>query len=131
MQARAAHPELRVFLVEDSELIRGRIRAGLADIPGLRTVGYADTAADAVREVLALRPDVVLLDLNLREGNGMEVLRSLREGAPEIDIYFCSNYVAAPWQSMALRLGARDVFDKSTEFGRVKDVLARRAASLH
>ncbi|MGQ0509775.1 MAG: response regulator [Betaproteobacteria bacterium] len=131
MKAQAIQPELRVFLVEDSELIRGRIRAGLSDIPGLRTVGYADTAADAVREVLARHPDVVLLDLRLRQGNGLEVLRALHANAPEIDVYLCSSYAGEPYRGMALRLGARDVFDKSTEFGRVKEVLARRAAHLH
>jgi DNA-binding NarL/FixJ family response regulator len=122
---------LRVFLVEDSELIRARIRAELATIPGLRTVGHADTAADAIRDVLAQHPDVVLLDLRLREGTGMDVLRALHASAPEIDVYLCSSYAAEPYRGMALRLGARAVFDKSTEFGRVKETLARRAASLH
>lgn len=131
MQAQAIQAPLRVFLVEDSELIRARIRAELATIPGLRTIGYADTAVDAIREVLAQHPDVVLLDLRLREGTGMEVLRALRASAPEIDVYLCSSYAGEPYRGMALRLGAREVFDKSTEFGRVKEALARRAASLH
>lgn len=131
MQAQAIHAPLRVFLVEDSELIRARVRAELATIPGLRTVGHADTAADAIRDVLAQHPDVVLLDLRLREGTGMDVLRALHASAPEIDVYLCSSYATEPYRGMALRLGARDVFDKSTEFGRVKETLARRAASLH
>lgn len=122
---------LRVFLVEDSELIRARIRAELATIPGLRTIGHADTAAEAISDVLATHPDVVLLDLRLRQGTGMDVLRALQASAPEIDVYLCSSYAAEPYRSMALRLGARGVFDKSTEFGRVKEALARRAANLH
>lgn len=124
-------PSLRVFLVEDSELIRARIRAELATIPGLQTVGFAETAADAISEILAAHPDVVLLDLRLREGTGMDVLRALHAGAPEVDVYLCSSYAGEPYRGMALRLGARDVFDKSTEFGRVKEVLAHRAANLH
>jgi len=131
MKHHAKHAPLRVFLVDDSELVRGRIRAELADIPDLQAIGCADTAADAVRDVLATHPDVVLLDLHLREGNGLDVLRALHAGAPEIDVYLCSNYANEPFRGMALRLGAREVFDKSTEFGRVKETLARRAASLH
>lgn len=131
MQAQAIHAPLRVFLVEDSPEVLERIEADLALIPGLSTVGHADTAADAITEVLASHPDVVLLDLRLREGTGMDVLRALHASAPEIDVYLCSSYAAEPYRAMALRLGARDVFDKSTEFGRVKEVLARRAASLH
>lgn len=131
MEHQAATAPLRVFLVEDSELVRGRIRAELATIPGLTAVGFAETAADAVRDVLATHPDVVLLDLHLREGNGLEVLRALHADAPEIDVYLCSNYAQEPYRTMALRLGAREVFDKSTEFGLVRETLARRAASNH
>ncbi len=131
MQAQASHTPLRVFLVEDSPEVLQRIQTDLALIPGLSTIGHADTAADAIREVLAAHPDVVLLDLRLREGNGLEVLRALHAGAPEIDVYLCSSYAAEPYRSMALRLGARGVFDKSTEFARVREALARRAAKLH
>lgn len=131
LAASTPNPTLRVFLVEDSVLIRARIRAELATIPGLRTIGHAETAGEAITDILASHPDVVLLDMRLREGTGMDVLRALHASAPEIDVYLCSSYAAEPYRSMALRLGARDVFDKSTEFGRVKDVLARRAASLH
>ncbi len=122
---------LRVFLVEDSDLVRDRMEADLATVPGLRTIGHAETAADAIRQVLAEHPDVVLLDLRLREGSGMDVLNALHAQAPEIDVYLCSNYAAEPYRSMALRLGAREVFDKSTEFGLVRETLARRAASHH
>ena len=131
MQTQAIHPAVRVFLVEDSPEVLQRIEADLALIPGLRTIGHAETAAGAIADILASHPDVVLLDLRLREGTGMDVLRAVHASAPEIDVYLCSSYAAEPYRSMALRLGARDVFDKSTEFGRVKDVLARRAASLH
>ena len=131
MQAQATHAPLRVFLVEDSPEVLERIQADLALIPGLSTIGHADTAADAIREVLAAHPDVVLLDLRLREGTGMDVLRALHASAPEIDVYLCSSYAAEPFRGMALRLGAREVFDKSTEFGRIKEVLARRAAAFH
>lgn len=131
MQAQVIHAPLRVFLVEDSPEVLERIQADLALIPGVSAIGHAETAADAIREVLARHPDVVLLDLRLRQGNGLEVLRALHASAPEIDVYLCSSYAGEPYRGMALRLGAREVFDKSTEFGRVKEALARRAANLH
>lgn len=131
MQAQAIHAPLRVFLVEDSADVLERIEADLARIPGLSTIGHAATAADAIREVLATHPDVVLLDLRLRQGTGMDVLRALHASAPEIDVYLCSSYAGEPYRAMALRLGAREVFDKSTEFSLVRETLARRAASHH
>lgn len=131
MQTQAIQAPLRVFLVEDSPEILQRIEADLALIPGVSTIGHADTAADAIRDVLAQHPDVVLLDLRLRQGTGMDVLRALHASAPEIDVYLCSSYAGEPYRGMALRLGAREVFDKSTEFGLVRETLARRAASHH
>jgi DNA-binding NarL/FixJ family response regulator len=129
-KAQLARP-LRVFIVEDSPLVRDRIEAVLREIPGVQTVGHAEGAPDAVRAVLEAHPDVVLLDLRLREGNGMEVLSALRSGAPDIEVYVCSNFAAEPYRGMALRLGAREVFDKSTEFARVREAIARRAAGSH
>jgi DNA-binding NarL/FixJ family response regulator len=83
MQAQAIHAPLRVFLVEDSPEVLQRIQTDLALIPGLSTVGHADTAADAIRDVLATHPDVVLLDLRLPDDSGVNVCRKIRELLPK------------------------------------------------
>jgi DNA-binding NarL/FixJ family response regulator len=57
------------------------------------------------------------------------VLRAVHRAAPEIDVYMLSNFVSEPYRRLAERLGARDFFDKSKEFERVRDTVARRAAN--
>ena len=122
---------MKIFLVEDSAPIRARLAEMLAAIPGTRLVGIAETAESAIRDILARRPDVVVLDLSLAGGtSGFEVLRGVCREAPEIDVYMLSNFVAEPYRSLAERLGARDFFDKSTEFDRVRRVMAQRAAAV-
>lgn len=121
---------MEIFLVEDSPPIRMRLAEMLAAIPGTRLVGVAERADIAIREILAKRPDVVVLDLSLAGGtSGFEVLRGVCREAPEIDFYMLSNFAAEPYRSLAERLGAREFFDKSTEFERVRRIIAERAAA--
>jgi DNA-binding NarL/FixJ family response regulator len=119
---------MEIFLVEDSALLRARLTDLLGAIPGAQVVGAAGQAGVAIREILALKPDVVLLDINLAQGSGFDVLRAVCRQAPEIDVCMLSNFSADPYRQLAERLGAREFFDKSREIERVREFLARRAA---
>ena len=122
---------MEIYLVEDSSLVRARLAALLETLPGASLVGETDRADTAIRGILALRPDTVLLDLNLAQGSGFDVLRAVCREAPEIDVYVLSNFTAAPYRELAERLGARGFFDKSIEIERVRDLVAQRAAVVH
>jgi DNA-binding NarL/FixJ family response regulator len=120
---------MQIFLVEDSGPVRARLSEMLGAIPGATLVGSAANADDAIREILCLRPQVVVLDLSLAGGSsGFDVLRTVRNAAPEIEFYMLSNFSADPYRQLAERLGARDFFDKTKEFERVRDVITTRAA---
>lgn len=121
---------MQVFLVEDSPLIRDRLTALVAGVPGAEVSGYAGDAEGAIRQILHSRPDLVLLDLSLAEGSGFDVLRAVRLAAPQIDFYMLTNFAADPYRQLAGKLGARGFFDKSREFERVRDVIAARAAQV-
>jgi DNA-binding NarL/FixJ family response regulator len=117
-----------VFLVEDSPAVSARLEAMLGAIAGVTLVGRAAAAEDATRTILADRPDAVVLDLKLAKGSGFDVLRAVQEQAPEIDVYVLSNLTGEPYRRRAALFGAREFFDKTTEFKRVRDLLAVRAA---
>jgi DNA-binding NarL/FixJ family response regulator len=119
---------MQVFLVEDSPIVRQRLEALLAEVPGAEIVGRAAGATTAIREILQLRPDLVVLDVQLAEGSGFDVLRALHAGAPELDVIMLTNYSADPYRQIAERFGARAFFDKSKEFERVRDFVALGAA---
>ena len=119
---------LDVFLVDDSAPVRERLVAMLAALAGVCVVGEAEAAAEAIRAILACRPQVVLLDLQLAQGSsGFEVLRTVHPQAPEIDFYMLSNFSTPAYRRSAGDLGARGFFDKTQEFGRLMDLLAERA----
>src|SRR5688572_15805795 len=105
-----------IFLVEDSAPVRERLADMLHAIPGVSLIGEATHADHAIRDILALRPNIVVLDLNLAAGSsGFDVLRAVQPQAPEIDFYMLSNFAADPYRQLAGRLGAREFFDKSRE----------------
>ena len=118
---------LSLYVVDDSPVIYQRLEALLAAIEGTRLVGHAGAADTATREILGLRPDAVVLDLNLERGSGFDVLRAVRPQAPEIDFYVLSNFAHAAYRRVAESLGARGFFDKTQEFQRLIALLAERA----
>jgi len=75
---------VRVFLVDDHEVVRRGVADLLEAEPDLEVVGEAGTAGEAVARVPALRPDVVVLDVRLPDGDGVTVCRELRSRMPEL-----------------------------------------------
>lgn len=116
-----------VFLVDDSAPVRERIEALLASLEGARVVGHAEGADDAAARILALGPQVVILDLKLAQGSGFDVLRAVCPQAPHIDVYMLSNFATDAYRRTAAQLGARGFFDKTQEFAQLMELLAQRA----
>lgn len=120
-----------VFIVEDSPSIRTRLIEMLAAMPDVALAGEACSAADAVAGILFARPDSVLLDLNLKGRSGIEVLRAVRAQAPGIVFVVLTNHAEPQYRRACAIAGAAYFLDKSTEFDRVRDVIAEIAATRH
>jgi DNA-binding NarL/FixJ family response regulator len=127
MEMRVLSPAVRVFLVEDSPAVLERLSEMLGSIPGVAITGCATGADEAVRAILATRPDMVVLDVRLAQGSGLDVLRAVHSRAPEVECYLLSNFSDDYYRRAALDFGARGFFDKTAEFGRVRDLVAARA----
>jgi len=119
---------MTVFLVEDSALLRSRLEAMLAAIPGTRLVGHATGAPQAIDAIVSSAPDAVVLDLHLDQGNGFDVMKALRSRAPAVQVYVLTNFPSEPHRRKAESLGARGFFDKSAEFEKLSAALAAAAA---
>ena len=76
--------KIRVFLVDDHELIRRGLRDCMEAEQDLVVVGEAGTAREAARRIPVVKPEVVVLDVRLPDGNGIEVCRDLRSVHPQI-----------------------------------------------
>ena len=101
-----ASPAVRVFLVDDHEVVRRGVAEVLEDDPGITVVGEAGSFAEALARVPAVRPDVVLIDMRLPDGDGAELCRDLRERVPGLRCLVLTSYSEQDALDAAVRAGA-------------------------
>jgi DNA-binding NarL/FixJ family response regulator len=114
---------MNVFVVDDAPEIRKRLVALLRTVPGVFIAGEAESVRDAIAGVLAQAPDVLLLDLQLTDGNGLDVLAAIKPQRPHTQVIVLSNFANAQYRQASLAAGADIFLDKSKEFARVPEIL--------
>ena len=83
---------IRVFLLDDHEIVRRGLVDLLSSTTDIVVVGEAATAADALRRIPAARPDVAILDARLPDGNGIDVCRDIRSALPDLRCLILTSY---------------------------------------
>jgi two-component system, NarL family, response regulator DevR len=84
--------DIRVFLLDDHEIVRRGIADVLEEQPGIVVVGEAATAGEALRRIPAARPHVAVLDARLPDGSGIDVCRDIRSSAPDVRCLILTSY---------------------------------------
>ena len=97
---------LRILLVDDHEVVRVGLRALLSRHPDFDVVGEAATAAEAVERALALRPDVVVMDIRLPGKSGIDACREIVRQAPEVQVIMLTSYAEDDLVFEAIEAGA-------------------------
>jgi DNA-binding NarL/FixJ family response regulator len=125
-------PTIRVLVVDDHPVVRHGLIAILRYEPGIEVVGDAADGAEAVRQILDRRPDVVLLDLRLPLLSGIEVMRQVRPQVPQVRFLVLTTYDTDEYIAPALAAGAQGYLLKDAlpeELSRaVRDLVRGRAA---
>jgi DNA-binding NarL/FixJ family response regulator len=119
------HP-LRVFLVEDSAVLRARLTESLGSMSGVQVVGATDSEQAAVSELRQTPCDAVVLDLQLKQGNGLNVLKAIRqtEEAPQKKVVIVlTNYAFSLYRHRCIQAGADFFLDKARDYERLPQVL--------
>ena len=119
----ASNPSARVFLADDSGMIRSRV-AALLGSHDMQIVGQAATPQGCIDGILASHPQVVVLDVKLEGGSGLQVLRAVRGAAPDIAFVVFSNNAEPAYRKRYLSEGAACFLDKSCEFERLPAAIA-------
>ena len=81
-----------VLIVDDHEVVRVGLRTVLSRQDSINVCGEASTVVDAVREACYLKPDVVLMDVRLSDGSGVDACRAIRDSCPATRVLFLSAY---------------------------------------
>ena len=114
---------MKVFLVDDSVVIRQRLKRMLADLKEVQVTGEAGDADQATQAIKDSKPDVVLLDIHLIGGSGIDVLEKVKREQPAPAVIILTNYPYPQYRQKCLDAGADFFFVKSTEFDKVVPAL--------
>jgi DNA-binding NarL/FixJ family response regulator len=108
---------LKVYLVEDSKIIRENLIATLEELVPVEVVGSADDESAALQWLAlpGIEVDLVIVDIFLKGGSGLGVLRAARSLAQRHNLVVLSNYATPDMRRKCLEMGADKVFDKSNE----------------
>jgi DNA-binding NarL/FixJ family response regulator len=116
---------VKVVVVDDSLDIQASLGRLLSLVDGIEVAGYAEDVAEAIQLIEAEHPDVVVLDVELRNHDrGIDVLRHVVKTHPDIKVVVLSNFNWAAMRTAFLDAGASAYFDKSMEFMQAKDCIA-------
>lgn len=114
---------MKVLIVDDSPLIRVRLAELLAEVEGIEIVAQADNADQAVDLVIALQPDVAIVDVRMPRRSGMDLIEDVKKTRRPPKIIMLTNFPTPENREKCLSQGADYFFDKSSEIEEVLTVL--------
>ena len=112
-------PNIKVFVADDSLIIREHLVTMLEELIDVEIVGQAGTVAETISAIEKLQPDVVILDIRLPDGSGIDVLQSIKQNEPAPVVIVLTNYPYPAYRQKCLQAGADFFLDKSTEFDQI------------
>jgi len=119
------HPAaIRVVLVEDSSLVRLRLAGMLRDLWDVEQVFEAGSVAEAERLLPSAKPHMVVVDMRLPDGDGLEVVAAAKRLTPRPAVVVLSNYGYDQLRTTCLEAGADLFLDKRTEFDQLPAIVA-------
>lgn len=114
---------MKVLIVDDSAIVRERLKAMLSEITELEDISQARDSLEAISSFQKLNPEVVILDIRMPGGSGIDVLKKIKKSIQPPVVIVLTNYPYPQYRRKCLDAGADFFFDKSTEFDKVTEVL--------
>lgn len=114
---------MKVLIVDDSKIIRDRIAEMISENGNKPCIAETDCKNEAIKLFNQFHPDIVILDIHLKNGNGIHLLKNIKKTKPNIIVVILSTYPSSIYQKICKDLGADFFFDKAYEFDRIQEVL--------
>jgi CheY-like chemotaxis protein len=114
---------MKVFIADDSPILRERLKAILSDFPEVEIAGQAQDAPKAIKSIKELKPDVVILDIRMPGGSGIDVLKDIKGNKPTPVVSTLTNYPYPEYRKKCMDLWADFFFAKSTESNQLPEAV--------
>ena len=114
---------ITIFIADDSLVIRERLVTMLEELSSVEIVGQAGTVAETSSAIRELQPDVVILDLRMPGGSGIDVLYKIKQDGVETVVIILTNYTFAGYRQKCMDAGANFFLDKSIEFDQIPKLI--------
>ncbi len=114
---------MKVIIADDSAVVRERLVSLLSELPGIELAGQAQDAPQAKEMIRSVKPDVVILDIQMPGGSGVDVLESIERNGTRPVAIMLTNFPYPQYRKRSMDGGAEFFLDKSTEFQKLEGVL--------
>jgi DNA-binding NarL/FixJ family response regulator len=116
---------VKVHIVDDSVLIRERLKFMISEIPGAELTGTDGSPLKAGEAFKEKVPDVVILDIRMPGKSGIELLRDIKKMKPSVVVIIFTNYPFPQYRERCIKAGADYFLNKSTEFETINDIIKK------
>ena len=117
--------KIKVFIADDASIVQEHLVTILDELAEVEIVGQAKTVAEAISAIVKLQPDVVILDIRMPDGSGIDVLQTIKQDDPAPAVIVLTNYPYPAYRQKCLQAGADFFLDKSTEFDQIPELIER------
>ena len=118
------HKKYIILIVDDSEFITTRVIELLAVVDNVDSIYAAANFAEGAAKFSDLQPSLVLLDINLPDKSGIELLRHIKSASPSTEVIMLTNQSDSYYRNLCGKLGAREFIDKTRDFENLPAVVA-------
>ena len=113
---------MEILLVDDNDLIRVRLEKAIRKLDDDITIYNSINCEEALMLFSQINPDLVILDISLPDGSGIDLLRIMKKEKPQISVSIFTNYGTAEFKKSCIELGAEHFFEKSNINGLIDSI---------
>lgn len=114
---------MKVFIADDSKIFRDRLKEMLSELTKVEIIGEAEGALETIKRIRKLNPDVVILDIRMPDGSGIDILKHIKKNNQAPAVIILTNYPYPQYRKKCMELGADYFFKKSDEIEEVLEAL--------
>jgi len=123
-----SNKELQVLIIDNASIVASRMFDIIGELPFVKGITWAHNFAEALESLNDTTLDVVLMDIQLPDMNGLDVLKAIKKKNPALKVIVLTNKFEENYKILCEKLGSDHFFDKSAEFDKVSEILKSYAA---